>query len=220
MLYDSLMPTNPQPEWIVEPGLTPYPAAVAVMETRAAAIRDDGAPERIWLVEHPPLYTGGTSATAADLVDASRFPVFESGRGGQYTYHGPGQRVVYVILDLAARGRDVRCFVDALEDWMIAALGTFRVNAFKAPGRVGVWTMTPDGEAKIGAIGVRIRRWVTFHGLAINVAPDLSHYAGIVPCGLPDYPVTSLIALGKAAEMDEMDAALWATLPTFLERLG
>ncbi len=208
------------PEWIVEPGLTPYPDAVAAMEQRVAAIRDDGAAERIWLVEHPPLYTGGTSATAGDLVDAARFPVFESGRGGQYTYHGPGQRVVYVMLDLAERGRDVRCFVDGLEDWMIAALATFGVTAFKAPGRVGVWTVGPHGEAKIGAIGVRIRRWVTFHGLAINVAPDLSHYGGIVPCGLPDYPVTSLADLGMPATLAEMDAALAATLPAFLEKLS
>ena len=208
------------PEWIVAPGLTPYPDAVEAMERRVAAIRDAGAPERVWLVEHPPLYTGGTSAVASDLVDGERFPVFESGRGGQYTYHGPGQRVAYVMLDLAARGRDVRCFVDGLERWMIEALAGLGVVAFQAHGRVGVWTRGPGGEAKIGAIGVRVRRWVTFHGFAINVAPDLSHYGGIVPCGLPGYPVTSLADLGVEARLADVDARLLETLPRFLARLA
>ncbi len=209
-----------EPEWHVEPGLTDYEEALAAMETRVAAIRDGGAPERIWLVEHPPVYTAGTSAVESDLVDAGRFPVFRTGRGGQYTYHGPGQRVGYVMLDLDRRGRDIRCFVDALEDWMIAALARFEVEAFKAEGRVGVWTRTPAGEAKIGAIGVRVRRWVSFHGFALNVAPDLSHFGGIVPCGLPDYPVTSLAALGIRATLADLDAALAATLPGFLARLA
>ncbi|MFC3711591.1 lipoyl(octanoyl) transferase LipB [Sphingoaurantiacus capsulatus] len=208
------------PEWRVEPGLTDYAAALAAMEARVEAIRDGSAPERIWLVEHPPVYTAGTSAIDTDLVEPERFPVFQTGRGGQYTYHGPGQRVGYVMLDLNARGRDVRCFVDALEDWMIAALARFGVTAFKADGRVGVWTATPAGEAKIGAIGVRVRRWVTFHGFALNVSPDLSHFGGIVPCGLPDYPVTSLAALGIEASLADADAALAATFPAFLARLA
>jgi lipoyl(octanoyl) transferase len=208
------------PEWRIESGLTDYATALEAMETRVAAIRAGDAPELIWLVEHPPIYTAGTSAVAADLVDPDRFPVFKTGRGGQYTYHGPGQRVGYVMVDLGARGRDVRCFVDALEDWMIAALARFGVTAFKAAGRVGVWTHTPAGEAKIGAIGVRVRHWVSFHGFALNVAPDLAHFGGIVPCGLPDYPVTSLAALGIGARLADADDALAATFPAFLERLG
>ncbi len=219
MLYYELMPP-PAPEWIVAPGLTPYAEAVAAMEARAAAIRDAGAPERIWLVEHPPLYTAGTSATAGDLVDPTRLPVFASGRGGQYTYHGPGQRVGYVMLDLAARGRDVRCFVDALEHWIIDALASYGVEGFLAPGRVGVWVSTPSGEAKIAALGVRIRRWVSFHGVSINVSPDLGNYAGIVPCGLPDHAVTSLAALGIGTTLAELDERLLAALPAFLKRLG
>jgi lipoyl(octanoyl) transferase len=208
------------PEWRVEPGLTDYASALEAMEARVEDIRLGQAPELIWLVEHPPVYTAGTSAAPADLVDADRFPVFKTGRGGRYTYHGPGQRVGYVMLDLNARGRDVRCFVDAMEDWLIAALATFGVAAFKAEGRVGVWTQTPAGEAKIGAIGVRVRRWISYHGFALNVAPDLSHFGGIVPCGLPDYPVTSLAALGLNAALADADAALEATLPAFLDRLG
>lgn len=208
------------PEWRVEPGLTDYALALSQMEARVEAIQAGDAEELIWLVEHPPVYTAGTSAIETDLVEPERFPVFKTGRGGQYTYHGPGQRVGYVMLDLSRRGRDVRCFVDALEDWMIAALARFGVTAFKAEGRVGVWTHTPAGEAKIGAIGVRVRRWVSFHGFALNVAPDLSHFGGIVPCGLPDYPVTSLAALGIAATLADMDAALAATLPAFLTRLA
>ena len=208
------------PQWRVEPGLTDYASALETMEARVEAIRLGEAPELIWLVEHPPVYTAGTSAVAGDLVDPDRFPVFRTGRGGQYTYHGPGQRVGYVMLDLNRRGRDVRCFVDALEDWMIAALDRFGVRAFKADGRVGVWTATPAGEAKIGAIGVRVRRWVSFHGFALNVAPDLTHFGGIVPCGLPDFPVTSLAALGIEASLADADAALAATLPAFLGRLS
>jgi lipoyl(octanoyl) transferase len=210
---------TPPPAWRIEPGLTDYADALESMEARVEAIRLGEASELIWLVEHPPVYTAGTSAAPDDLVDANRFPVFKTGRGGRYTYHGPGQRVGYVMLDLNRRGRDVRCFVDALEDWMIAALDRFGVRAFKAEGRVGVWTTTPGGEAKIGAIGVRVRRWVSFHGFALNVAPDLTHFGGIVPCGLPDYPVTSLAALGIDASLADADAALAATLPAFLDRL-
>ena len=207
------------PEWRVEPGLTDYGSALEAMEARVEAIRLGEASELIWLVEHPPVYTAGTSAVATDLVDPGRFPVFKTGRGGRYTYHGPGQRVGYVMLDLNRRGRDVRCFVDALEDWLIAALAKFGVTAFKAEGRVGVWTQTPAGEAKIGAIGVRVRRWISYHGFALNVAPDLSHFGGIVPCGLPDYPVTSLAALGLDATLADVDAALHKTLSGFLDRL-
>ncbi len=207
------------PEWRVEPGLTDYGSALEAMEARVEAIRLGEASELIWLVEHPPVYTAGTSAVATDLVDPGRFPVFKTGRGGRYTYHGPGQRVGYVMLDLNRRGRDVRCFVDALEDWLIAALAKFGVTAFKAEGRVGVWTQTPAGEAKIGAIGVRVRRWISYHGFALNVAPDLSHFGGIVPCGLPDYPVTSLTALGLDATLADVDAALHKTLSGFLDRL-
>ncbi len=203
-------------EWRVEPGLTPYEHAVATMEARAAAVRDGAADELIWLVEHPPLYTAGTSADTAELLEPARFPVFASGRGGRYTYHGPGQRVVYVVADLEKRGRDLRAYVASLEAWAIAALARCGVTAYAVPGRVGVWVATSAGEAKIGAIGVRVRRWVSFHGFAINFAPDLSHFAGIVPCGLPDFPVTSLAALGVDITMENIDAALAATLPPLL----
>jgi lipoyl(octanoyl) transferase len=210
----------PPPEWRIEPGFTDYAAALAAMEARVEAIRAGQAAERIWLVEHPPVYTAGTSADGADLVDPDRFPVFRTGRGGRYTYHGPGQRVGYVMLDLDRRGRDIRCFVDAMEGWLIETLARFGVSSFKAPGRVGVWTRLPDGrEAKIAAIGVRVRRWVSYHGFALNVAPDLSHFGGIVPCGLPDFPVTSLAALGIDAGLGDADAALAASLPHLLERL-
>ncbi len=202
------------PEWRVEPGLLDYAAAVAAMEARAAAIRDGTASELVWLVEHPPLYTAGTSAQPADLIDPTRFPVHRSGRGGRYTYHGPGQRTVYVLLDLDARGRDIRCYVAALEKWVIAALAELGVAAHIVPGKIGVWV----GAAKIGAIGVRVRRWVSYHGLAVNVAPDLTHFSGIVPCGLTD-PVTSLAALGIAADMAALDNALRGQLPAMLARL-
>lgn len=204
-------------EWRTEPGLTPYPQAVATMEARASAVREGTANELVWLVEHPPLYTAGTSAAADELLDPGTFPVFESGRGGRYTYHGPGQRLVYVVADLDRRGRDLRAYVAALEDWAIGALATFGVSAFAVPGRVGVWVDTPAGQAKIGAIGVRVRRWVTFHGFALNVAPDLSHFGGIVPCGLADLGVTSLEALGSDAGMAAVDTALAATVPPLLQ---
>jgi len=207
-------------EWRTEPGLLDYPAAVADMTARAEAIAAGEAAERIWLVEHPPLYTAGTSALPRDLL-AARFPVFETGRGGQYTYHGPGQRVVYLNLDLAARGRDVRRFVQALEQWIIAALDDFGVPAWTAEGRIGVWTRGPDGaEAKIAAIGVRVRKWVTLHGLAINVAPDLSHYDGIIPCGISAFGVTSLAALGATAGISALDAALARHAAAMLAAVG
>lgn len=210
----------PDVDWIVEPGLIDYAEAVARMESHAEAIRTAGANERIWLVEHPPVYTAGTSAKPSDLVDPGRFPVFRSGRGGQYTYHGPGQRVGYILLDLDKRGRDVRNFVHSLETWISEALLPFGIAAYAVDGRVGLWVDTPEGEAKIAAIGIRVRRWVTFHGFAINVAPDLSHFGGIVPCGLPDYAVTSLAALGRQASLAEVDERLKARLPAFLDRLA
>ncbi|MBD3661996.1 MAG: lipoyl(octanoyl) transferase LipB [Arenibacter algicola] len=199
-------------EWRVEPGLTDYETAHAAMEDRAEAIRKSGAPERVWLVEHPPLYTAGTSADAQDLIDPERFPVFETGRGGQYTYHGPGQRVAYAMLDLKLRGSDVRAYVHDLEDWMIRTLKRFGVTGERREGRVGIWVVRTDrpggGEDKIGAIGVRVRRWVSFHGLALNVNPDLSHFTGIVPCGIAEHGVTSLKDLGVNATLDEVDQVL------------
>ena len=180
----------PDPEWRVTPGRTPYPDALSAMEARAAAVADGEAGELIWLLEHPPLYTAGTSADPAELLDP-RFPVHRAGRGGRYTYHGPGQRVGYVMLDLNRRNRDVRCYVHALEGWVIAALGRLGIEAFRAPGRIGIWTLDGGREAKIGAIGVRVRRWVTLHGFSVNLSPDLSHFTGIVPCGIAEYPVTS-----------------------------
>lgn len=206
-------------EWRVSPGLTPYDEALATMEARSAAVLAGEARELIWLLEHPPIYTAGTSATAGDLIDA-RFPVIATGRGGKYTYHGPGQRIVYLVLDLNTRGRDVRCFVHAVEGWVIAALAELGVAAFRAEGRVGIWTRDGGPEAKIGAIGVRVRRWITLHGLAVNVSPDLSHFGGIVPCGLPEFPVTSLSALGRDDAPETFDAALALTAPRFLESLS
>ncbi len=206
------MQTPPPPEWRTEPGLLPYESAVTTMESRAAAIRAGTANELIWLVEHPPLYTAGTSAVPADLIEAQRFPVYASGRGGKHTYHGPGQRIAYVMLDLDVRGRDIRRFVAALEGWIIAALGDFGVDGRIICGKVGVWVDTPAGAAKIAAIGVRVRRWVSYHGLSINVTPDLTHFSGIIPCGLAE-PVTSLAALGIAATIADMDAALHRTFP-------
>ncbi|SOB78573.1 lipoyl(octanoyl) transferase [Sphingomonas guangdongensis] len=206
-------------EWRVSPGLTDYPAALAEMEARLAAVQAGAAPELIWLLEHPPLYTAGTSADPAELI-APRLPVHATGRGGRYTYHGPGQRVGYLVLDLATRGRDVRCFVHALEGWVIAALAELDIVAFRAEGRIGIWTKDPvRGEAKIGAIGVRVKRWVTMHGFSVNLSPDLSHFGGIVPCGIADYGVTSAAALGKAADTARLDAALRACLPRFLADL-
>lgn len=207
-------------EWRVSEGLTPYPEALAWMDARAAAIREAEAAECIWLVEHPPLFTAGTSADPLELFNPQGFPVFEAGRGGRYTYHGPGQRVGYLMLDLDKRGRDIRRFVHALEGWIIAALAELGVEAHRAPGRIGIWVGEGPGEAKIGALGVRVRRWVTTHGFSVNVAPELSHFGGIVPCGIAEYGVTSLQALGVAAGTPELDRALSATCPWFLREIG
>ena len=195
--------------WRVSDELVAYPDSVSYMEDRAKAIAAGDSEEQIWLLEHPPLYSAGTSAKAADLVDANRFDVFESGRGGQYTYHGPGQRVGYVMLDLRKRGRDVAAFVRGLEQWIIDTLAEFDVTAERRCGRVGVWVILPDGsEAKIAAIGVRLKKWVSFHGISINLNPDLTHFSGIVPCGIQEHGVTSLTALGKDANMTALDTAL------------
>ena len=199
-------------EWAVSPGLVDYPFAVQAMEARAAAIAAGQAPELVWLLEHPPLYTAGVSSKDADLLDAGRFPVHRSGRGGQFTYHGPGQRVAYVMLDLNRRGRDVRAFVRGLEQWIIVALGEFGVPADVRDGRVGVWVERKGAgwsrEDKIAAIGVKVRKWVSFHGISLNVEPDLGHFTGIVPCGIQEHGVTSLVELGVPATMDEADEAL------------
>jgi len=198
--------------WAVSTDYVDYPAAVAAMEARAAAIADGTAGELVWLLEHPPLYTAGVSAKATDLLAPDRFPVFESGRGGQFTYHGPGQRVAYVMLDLTKRGRDVRAFVAALEAWIIDALAAFNITGELRDGRVGVWVERKGAgwsrEDKIAAIGVKLRRWVSFHGISLNVEPDLSHFSGIVPCGQTEHGVTSLVDLGLPVAMDEADAAL------------
>ncbi|MEX0340257.1 MAG: lipoyl(octanoyl) transferase LipB [Arenibacterium sp.] len=204
-------------EWKLSPGLTPYEDALRFMEARVAEIAEGRAPECIWFLEHPPLYTSGTSARPEDLVAPDRFPVFDAGRGGQYTYHGPGQRVVYVMLNLAQRGRDVRRFVELLETWVIETLAEFNVTGHIRTGRVGVWVERPDkpltasgeiAEDKIAAIGIRLRKWVSFHGISINVEPDLEHFSGIVPCGISEHGVTSLVDLGLPVEMGDLDVAL------------
>ncbi len=204
-------------EWRISGGLTGYCDAVTLMEERVEAIATGAADELIWLVEHPPLYTAGTSAKRNDLLDPDRFPVFEAKRGGQYTYHGPGQRVVYAMLDVGARGRDVRAFVNQMESWVITTLAEFDVTAERRAGRIGVWVtrndqpVNPDGtlrEDKIAAIGIRLRKWISFHGLSINVDPDLSHYTGIIPCGINEHGVTSLVDLGLPVTMADVDVAL------------
>lgn len=202
--------------WALSRGLVDYPAAVIAMEARAAAIAEGRAGELVWLLEHPPLYTAGVSAKPADLLQPDRFPVFKTGRGGQFTYHGPGQRVAYVMLDLSRRRRDVRAFVAALEAWLIGALARFDVEGVVRQGRVGVWVErrqagSPPREDKIAAVGVKLRRWVSFHGISLNVEPDLSHFAGIVPCGVTEHGVTSLVDLGLPVTLDEADAALKAS---------
>ncbi|MEM0976790.1 MAG: lipoyl(octanoyl) transferase LipB [Pseudomonadota bacterium] len=211
-------------EWITEDKPVEYHEALRRMEARVAEIIDGHAQEAIWLLEHPPLYTAGTSARPSDLLDANRFPVFESQRGGEYTYHGPGQRVVYVMLDLNKRGRDVRRFVKSLEAWVIATLAEFNVRGEIREGRVGVWVprpdkpLHPDGslrEDKIAAIGIRLRKWVSFHGISINVEPNLSHYSGIIPCGISDHGVTSLVDLGLPVTMQDLDVALKANFLPF-----
>ncbi|MGI9401548.1 MAG: lipoyl(octanoyl) transferase LipB [Rhizobiaceae bacterium] len=204
-------------QWEITDGLTPYEEAVSRMDMLATAIAAGEAPERVWLVEHPPLYTAGTSAKSEDLLVGDRFPVFQTGRGGEYTYHGPGQRVAYVMLDLKRRKPDVRAFVSALEDWVIATLADFNVRAERREGRIGVWVERQDkprmpdgsmGEEKIAAIGIRLRKWVSFHGISINVEPELDHFSGIVPCGISEHGVTSLVDLGLPVEMNDVDAAL------------
>jgi lipoyl(octanoyl) transferase len=206
---------SPAVEWLIADAPVPYLAAVAAMEARVDAIAAGAAPELVWLLEHPPLYTSGTSGQAGDLLDP-RFPLFSSGRGGQLTYHGPGQRVAYVMLDLKRRRPDVRAYVAALEQWIIATLAAFNVRGERREDRVGVWVARPDKgegfEDKIAAIGVRLRRWVSFHGIAINVEPDLSHFSAIVPCGISDprYGVTSLVDLGLPVTMTDLDVALRA----------
>lgn len=211
-------------DWQHLAGLSPYPETLAAMEARVAAIAADTAPEAIWLLEHPPLYTAGTSAQRADLTDPDRFPVFAAGRGGQYTYHGPGQRVAYVMLDLNRRGRDVRQFVCALENWVIATLAEFNLRGERRSGRVGVWVVrqdlapNPDGslrEDKIAAIGVKLRKWISFHGISINVEPELTHFSGIVPCGIREHGVTSLVDLGLPVTLADLDTALMTTFPRF-----
>ena len=202
-------------EWRISSAPVDYRDAIIEMEQRVGAIRAGSAPECIWLLEHPPTYTAGTSAKSDDLLLPDRFPVYVTGRGGQYTYHGPGQRIAYVMLDLTRRGRDVRAYVCALEDWVTNVLSQFGVTGERRQGRVGVWVRRPElgegKEDKIAAIGVRIRRWVTFHGLALNVNPNLDHYSGIIPCGVQEHGITSLADLGKHGSMDEVDAALRAS---------
>jgi lipoyl(octanoyl) transferase len=213
-LAEALLPKDgPEAvEWVVADGLVGYEEAVAEMEARVAAIAEGRAPERVWLLEHPPLYTAGTSARDEDLVEPNRFPVFRSGRGGQFTYHGPGQRVAYVMLDLGRRTPDLRRYVAALEAWLIATLGEFNIRGERREDRVGVWVRRPAkgelAEDKIAAIGIRVRRWITFHGISLNIEPDLSHFSGIVPCGVRQHGVTSLVDLGIPITMPEVDAAL------------
>jgi lipoyl(octanoyl) transferase len=213
---------SPMPEPVEisrETVLVPYREALAEMAARNAAIAAGRAKELIWLLEHPPVYTAGTSAAAPELIDP-RFEVIAAGRGGRYTYHGPGQRIGYVLLDLGKRGRDVRCFVNALEGWVIATLGDIGLEAWRAEGRIGIWTLGSDGrEAKIGAIGVRVRRWVTMHGFSVNIDPDLGHFGGIVPCGIAEFGVTSLAQLGIALAPEAFDAALLARKDGFLAAL-
>lgn len=216
-----MIESAPAVDWMSSPGLVPYPAALEVMQVRGEAIADGTAPEAVWLLEHPPLYTGGTSAKPQDLLTPQRFPVFATGRGGQYTYHGPGQRVIYVMLDVKRRFGDVRRFVTALETWTVEAIAAFGVAGSTRPDRVGVWVEHEVGGQmrvdKIAALGVRLRRWVSTHGISINVAPDLSHFAGIVPCGITDAGVTSLADLGAAATMADLDRVL---RQTFEARFG
>ena len=216
----TLTSVDPSIEWRISPGLVPYAESLAAMEARAAAVAAGEARELVWLLEHPPVYTAGTSADPSELIDA-RFPVEQAGRGGRYTYHGPGQRVGYLVLDLNRRGRDVRCFVHGVEGWLIDALGRIGIAAHRAPGRVGIWTHDGAGrEAKIGAIGVRLRRGVTLHGFAVNLSPDLAHFGGIVPCGIADHPVTSAAALGQPASFATFDAALALAGSRFLDTLS
>jgi len=217
LLRNDLQPV----EWRISDALVPYPEALDFMKARARAIADGQASELVWLVEHPPLYTAGTSAKQADLLSPNRFPVYEAGRGGQYTYHGPGQRVAYVMLDLRQRGRDIRAFVQGLEQWIIDTLGAYNISGEKRDDRIGVWVQRPErgigSEDKIAAIGVRVSRWVSFHGISLNIAPDLSHYEGIVPCGISDHGVTSFEDLGHLVSIEEVDTMLQQT---FVNQFG
>ena len=217
LLRNDLQPV----EWRISDALVPYPEALDFMKARARAIADGQASELVWLVEHPPLYTAGTSAKQADLLSPNRFPVYEAGRGGQYTYHGPGQRVAYVMLDLRQRGRDIRAFVQGLEQWVIDTLGAYNISGEKRDDRIGVWVQRPErgigSEDKIAAIGVRVSRWVSFHGISLNIAPDLSHYEGIVPCGISDHGVTSFEDLGHLVSIEEVDTMLQQT---FVNQFG
>ena len=206
-------------EWLTSDSPVPYEEALAFMERRAAAIRNGTAPECVWLLEHPPLFTAGTSADPAELFNPLGFPVYEAGRGGRYTYHGPGQRVGYVMLDLEQRGKDIRRFVHALEGWMIDTLGEVGISAHRADGRIGIWAGEGANEKKIGALGVRVKRWVTLHGFSLNVAPDLSHFGGIVPCGIAEFGVTSIDKLGKQISLMRVDAALKCSFASFLKAL-
>jgi lipoyl(octanoyl) transferase len=206
-------------EWRVSDGLVPYEEALAFMEKRAADIRAGTAPECVWLLEHPPLFTAGTSADPDELFNPNGFPVFEAGRGGRYTYHGPGQRVGYVMLDLDRRGRDVRRLVHSIEGWIIAALARLGVEAHRAQGRIGIWVGEAANEAKIAALGIRVKRWVSLHGFAINVSPDLGHFSGIVPCGISEFGVTSLQALGEDVPMSRVDVTLRDEFSSFLSTL-
>jgi lipoyl(octanoyl) transferase len=203
-------------EWQSSPGPVAYPEALAAMNERAEAIRAGTARELVWLLEHPPLYTAGTSADPAELFNPENFPVYAAGRGGRYTYHGPGQRVGYLMIDLDKRGRDIRSFVNAVESWLIETLGDLGVTAFRWPGRIGIWVDRAGTPAKIGALGLRVRRWVTMHGFAVNLDPELSHFSGIVPCGIANSPVTSLAEMGVAEAQLHFDRALKARLDTFL----
>jgi lipoyl(octanoyl) transferase len=206
-------------EWRVSEAPVAYEEALRFMEQRAAAIREGSARECVWLLEHPPLFTAGTSADPAELFNPQHFPVYEAGRGGRYTYHGPGQRVGYVMIDLEKRGKDIRRFVHSLEGWMIDTLAELGIEAHRAPGRIGIWVGEGPAEAKIGALGVRVKRWVTLHGFAINVAPDLAHFGGIVPCGIAEFGVTSLAAQGKQMPLTRVDAALKRSFLAFLKAL-
>ena len=206
-------------EWRVSDAPVPYDEAFAFMEQRAAAIREGSERECVWLLEHPPLFTAGTSADPSELFNPLDFPVYEAGRGGRYTYHGPGQRVGYVMLDLEKRGKDIRRFVHQLEGWMIDTLADLGVSAHRAAGRIGIWVGEGPNEAKIGALGVRVKRWVTLHGFALNVAPDLTHFGGIVPCGIADFGVTSLAQLGKQIPLTRVDTALERSFAPFLNGL-
>jgi lipoyl(octanoyl) transferase len=215
-MQQSVTTLPPGIDWIISDAPVPYEEAKTWMEARAAEVAAGTVRECVWLLEHPPLYTAGTSADPAELLNP-QFPVYPAGRGGRYTYHGPGQRIGYLVLDIGKRGRDVRCFVHAVEGWVIRALGSLGVEARRAEGRIGIWTDDPEtGEAKIGAIGIRVRRWVSLHGFSINVAPDLSHFGGIIPCGISEYGVTSLSKLRTSSDMATLDAALLTEFAAFL----